>query len=88
MPHGISRTILCSYPRAIALYHRQYQIKIFSSILDIVFGTYYMPVLAEYLASLSTPNDTVVTEQNVYEWGNQWLMSAITTTVAGMYMSR
>ena len=53
-----------------------------------VFSTYYMPILAEYLAPLSTPSDAVATEQNVYEWGNQWLMSTFTTTVAGMYWSR
>ena len=52
------------------------------------FSTYYKPSLAEYLAPLSTPNNTVATEQNVYEWGNQWLMSIFTTTVAGMYWSR
>ena len=34
-----------------------------------------MPSLAEYLAPLSTPIDSNPTEQNVYEWSNQWLMS-------------
>ena len=47
-----------------------------------------MPILAEYLAPLSIPSDAVVTEQNIYEWGNQWLMSTFTTTVTGMYWSR
>ena len=49
---------------------------------------YYMPSLAEYLAPLSTPKDSNGTEQDVYEWGNQWLMSTFTTTVAAMYWSR
>lgn len=52
------------------------------------FGTYYMPSLAEYLAPLSTPINDTATEQNVYEWSNQWLMSTFTNTVAGMYWSR
>ena len=54
-----------------------------------VFETYYMPSLVEYLAPLSTPSDALpATEQNVYEWGNHWLMSTFTTTVAAMYWSR
>ncbi|CAD6564929.1 MAG: hypothetical protein ASARMPREDX12_004506 [Alectoria sarmentosa] len=55
---------------------------------NFAFDTYYMPSLAEYLAPLSTPSNATVTEQNVYEWGNQWLMSTFTTTIAGMYWSR
>lgn len=55
---------------------------------DFFFSTYYMPILAEYLAPLSTSSTAAATEQNVYEWGNQWLMSTFTTTVAGMYWSR
>lgn len=55
---------------------------------NLAFSTYYMPSLAEYLAPLSTPSSAAATEQNVYEWGNQWLMSTFTTTVAGMYWSR
>lgn len=47
-----------------------------------------MPSLAEYLALLSRPIDAPKAEQDVYEWGNQWLMSTFTTTVAGMYWSR
>ena len=48
-----------------------------------------MPSLAEFLAPLSMPSDSLpVTEQNVYEWGNQWLMSTFTTTVVAMYWSR
>ena len=54
-----------------------------------VFETYYMPSLAEYLVPLSTLSNVVpATEQNVYERGNQWLMSIFTTTVAAMYWSR
>ena len=45
------------------------------------FQSYYMPSLAEYLAPLSTPSDAVVNEQNVYVWGNPWLMWTFTTTV-------
>ena len=52
------------------------------------FTPYYTPSLAEYLAPRSTPKASTPTEQNVYEWGNQWLMSTFTTTVAGMYWSR
>ncbi|KAM0795158.1 hypothetical protein BDR22DRAFT_826265 [Usnea florida] len=55
---------------------------------NLAFGTYYMPSLAEYLAPLSTPIDSDPTEQNVYEWSNQWLMSTFTTTIAAMYWSR
>ena len=55
---------------------------------DLSFGVYYMPSLAEYLAPLSTPIDFDPTEQNVYEWSNQWLMSTFTTTIAAMYWSR
>ena len=55
---------------------------------NLAFSTYYMPSLAEYLAPLPTPSSAAATEQNVYEWGNQWLMSTFTTTVAGMYWSR
>ena len=48
-----------------------------------------MPSLAEFLAPLSMPSDVLpATEQNVYEWGNQWLMSTFTTTVAAMCWSR
>ena len=54
-----------------------------------VFETYYMPSLAEFLAPLSMPSDALpATEQSVYEWGNQWLMSTFTTIVAAMYWSR
>ena len=52
------------------------------------FSTYYLPSLAEYLAPLSTASNATPTEQNVYVWGNQWLMSTFTTTIAGMYWSR
>ena len=52
------------------------------------FSVYYMPSLAEYLAPLSTASNSMKTEQDVYEWGNQWLMSTFTTAVAGMYWSR
>ena len=55
---------------------------------NLAFGTYYMPSLAEYLAPLSTPIDSNPTEQNVYEWKNQWLMSTFTNTIAAMYWSR
>ena len=54
-----------------------------------LFEYYYMPSLAEFLAPLSMPSDALpATEQNVYEWGNQWLMSTFATTVAAMYWSR
>ena len=47
-----------------------------------------MPSLAEYLAPLSMPRNATATEQDVYERGNQWLMSTFATTVAAMYWSR
>ena len=54
-----------------------------------LFDYYYMPSLAEFLAPLSMPSDALpATEQNVYESGNQWLMSTFTTAVAAMYWSR
>ena len=55
---------------------------------DLSFGVYYMPSLAKYLAPPSMPIDSDPTEQNVYEWSNQWLTSTFTTTIAAMYWSR
>lgn len=51
------------------------------------FETYYMPSLAEYLAPLSTPSNVSTTEQNVYVWENQWLMSTFTTSCGNVLVT-
>ncbi|MCJ1460318.1 hypothetical protein MMC28_010697 [Mycoblastus sanguinarius] len=55
---------------------------------DFGFGLYYLPILVELLAPFSTSSSASPSDQDVYNWDNQWLVPTFTTVVAAMYWSR